>query len=129
MHVVHGQDQRLLQGEQLERASHRDAEGAGVEWLVRLLHEERNLERMPSGRRQRGQDVVHEPLDEIAEAGESEVLLGLGWSAGEDTQPSLLCELETSKPERRLPDPGRRLRGRAPAARLWPPRRGMPEVA
>ncbi len=60
---------------------------------------------MPSGW-QRGQDVVQDALEEIAEAGEGEVVLGLDRLTGDETQPSLAGQLHTFEPERRLPDPG-----------------------
>jgi hypothetical protein len=104
--VIHGQEKRLLCGEQLERGSHCDAESARIEWLPSLLHEEGDLEGMPSWRWQRWQDVVHDSVEEIAEAGEGEILLGLDRPAGQYAQTSFLRELESSEPESRLSDPG-----------------------
>ena len=54
LHVVHGQEERLLRGKQLERGSYGNAQGARIDGLLRLCHEECTLERMPSGEWQRG---------------------------------------------------------------------------
>ena len=48
LHVVDRKEEWPHFGEKLERASDRDAEGAGIEGLLRLLQEEGDLERMPA---------------------------------------------------------------------------------
>ena len=72
----------------------------------RLLEEERDLERTPPRRRQRGQDVVEDVLEQIAEPGVSEAALGFGRSRRQHAKPRVARMLDPGEPERRLPDPG-----------------------
>ena len=52
----------------------------------RLLEQERDLERAPPRRRQRGQDLVEDVLEQIAQPHVSEAALSLGRSRREDAQ-------------------------------------------
>ena len=93
-------------GEQLQRAPSRDPECARIHRICgRLFEEKRHLERAPPGRRQRGQDVVEDVLEEIAEPDVGEAALGLGRSRREDAQSTRARMLDAGQPERRLPDP------------------------
>jgi hypothetical protein len=65
LHIVEGDEQRLRLGEQLGRASRRDADPARIERLLRLLQQERDLQGTPPRRRERGEHFVQDALEEI----------------------------------------------------------------
>jgi hypothetical protein len=61
LHIVEGDEQRLRLGEQLGRASRRDADPARIERLLRLLQQERDLQGTPPRRRERGSTSFRTP--------------------------------------------------------------------
>ena len=72
--------------------------------FVRLVAEERDLERTPPRCRERGQYVVEDVVEEIPKADVREPALGLGRSRREDTHTPRTRVLDAGEPERRLPD-------------------------
>jgi hypothetical protein len=68
--------------------------------------QERELQRAPPRRRQRGQHVVDRAFEEIAERDVREVMLGLGGPGDENLQPLGTRVLNAREPQRRLPDAG-----------------------
>ena len=85
---------------------HRHGERARVDRLLgSLVHEQRHLERLPSRRRQGGQNLVEDAFEEIAEHDVRERALGLGGARREDAEPLLVRFLDTRTPKRGLPDP------------------------
>jgi hypothetical protein len=79
LHVVDGEEQRALVGEQLERLADSDGEGAPVDRIARrVLEQQRDLERPLPRRRQRRQHVVENSLEEIAQTGIGKAALRLG---------------------------------------------------
>ena len=78
LEVVDREHEPVL-GEHLERAADGDAEGALVDGLPgRVLHEQRDFERVPARRRQPRQHLVEDALEEVAEPGVREATLRLG---------------------------------------------------
>ena len=104
--VVDGEHDRRLCGERLQGRPHRHGERARVDRLLgSLVHEQRHLERLPSRRRQGGQNLVEHALEEVAEHDVRERALGLGRARREDAKPPLVRRLDSRTPERGLPDP------------------------
>ena len=107
LEIVDRHEQRPVFGEHLQRAAGCDPERARIDPIVgRLLEEERDLERAPPRSGKRGQDVVENVLEQIAEAQVREPALGLRRPRREDAHPPRVGVLDAGKPERRLPDAG-----------------------
>ena len=78
LEVVDREHEPVL-GEHLERAADGDAEGALVDGLpARILHEQRDFERVPARRCQPRQHLVEDALEEVAEPGIREAAFRLG---------------------------------------------------
>jgi hypothetical protein len=73
--------------------------------LFWLDQQERDFERTPPDRRQRGRHLVEDRGEQIGESGEGEGGLGLGPSVKEDTREMLRCLFQAGLPEDRLADP------------------------
>ena len=102
--VVDREDNRPLGSENLQRAPDRDAERARIEVVSILLDEERDLQRMAPGRRQRRQHALENALEQVAEAGVGQPPLRFSRPRHEDAEPSFTRSLDPGEPERRLPD-------------------------
>ena len=96
----------------------------------RLRHQQRDLERPPPRRGQRGQHIVEDILEQVAKPDVSETALGLGWTRREDAHTPLARMLDARRPERRLTDPCLTLEHeRGPGLRLVDERMDRGEVA
>ncbi len=72
-------DDQLLLGEQLQGAADRDPEGPRIDRTAGWIRDEQgNLERAPLRRRQLRENVVEDPVEEVAQPGEGERALRLG---------------------------------------------------
>ena len=100
--VVHGDERR---GGGVQDVADADGERPAID-AVAGLAQQRDLERPAPERRERGERVVQDDLEEVAEPRVCEPVLRLGRSCGEDAEPVLARRREGGAPERRLPDPG-----------------------
>jgi hypothetical protein len=91
--------------------AHRVEETRGDRALVRgairgLSNEQRRIERRALGRRQGRQHVRDRELEEVGEAGEGELRLGLGRARLENREAAIAGGVDPGAPDRRRPDPG-----------------------
>ena len=103
--VVDGDQNRLSFTESVQHVPHGDGECAVVDGIFRrLLAEHGDLECAPPRRRQRGQRLLDDVLEEVAQTNVGKVALSLGRSRRENPQACRARVLDARKPERRLPD-------------------------
>ena len=105
--VIDRDDDRAIVGERTQRGQERETDRVGVRWRPFVVtEEERARERAVLYRRQGRERQVEHGVQQIADAGERERRLALGRTGCEDAEPTVARLLETSLPERGLPDAG-----------------------
>jgi hypothetical protein len=78
LNVVDGDQSRSELAQELKRVAHSDADCVAMDRITRgLLAEQRDLERSTPRHRERGQDDVDDPIEQIPESQVSKAALGL----------------------------------------------------
>ncbi len=108
--VVDGDDHFALPCEGSERAERRNPRRQRPRRLtLRVLQQQRNLERAAPRRRQQREQVGEHALEQVTEAGVREAALCLRGTGGEHTYATSRRGVDACEPERRLADPRRAL--------------------
>jgi len=103
--VVDRNEDGRLPGEDLEAVPDGDAQSARIDVRLRVVEEERRLERLAPGRGEHGDDVSEGMLEQVAESREGEPRLGLGRTRDQHAIPTRACQRDPRQPEGRLSDP------------------------
>ena len=105
--VVDGDYHRMVFAQRFQDVPNRHAEGSVVNRIIaRLFDEQRHFEGAPAGCRESPHDLLGHVLEEIAETGMGEAVLGFGGTGGENAHSKLTGLADSSRPESRLPDAG-----------------------
>ena len=96
--IVDRDDERAGRSEDLEAVPYSYSERTRICRVGRVAEKESCLERLASGRRERGDDLTERALEEVAEPGEGEVTLRLRRSRREHPKTELAGGLDSRHP-------------------------------
>ena len=94
LEVVDADAERAVDGERSQCCEERGRDRALVDLRLRLVEQQRDLERTPLNRRHLGQNVVHDVAKEVGEPGVREPRLGLRCPADEHPVATRDCSVE-----------------------------------
>ena len=107
MHIVDRNDEWLLFGERAQRGEQCDSDGVRIRrWAFVVVENECPGECPPLAGGERGQGLVENRVEQIADPREAESRLALGRQRLQHAKPRLLRFGDTCSPNRRLPHSG-----------------------
>jgi hypothetical protein len=104
--VIDSHHDRLPIAQKLQHVAHRDGHRTLIDRVTkRLVSQHRDLERAPPRRRERGQGLVEDILEQIAQAHVGEAAFGLHRTRRQHAQAPPACMIDPRQPESGLADP------------------------